>query len=101
MYYDYHMHCNFSIDSNTKMEDMIKKSMELNLKEICFTDHSDYSILVNNVEEDVHIEVSMMDISYFVLFNVGIKILIQFLFLKKHIKRNLKKKKTVYTKNRV
>ena len=56
MYYDYHMHCNFSIDSNTKMEDMIKKSMELNLKEICFTDHSDYSILVNNVEEDHEVD---------------------------------------------
>lgn len=52
MYYDYHMHCSFSEDSNTPMEDMINKSIELGLKEICFTDHVDYSIITNNVEKD-------------------------------------------------
>ena len=52
MYYDYHMHCDFSRDSKTPMEEMIRRSIELNLKEICFTDHSDYSILINNIEED-------------------------------------------------
>ena len=52
MYYDYHMHCSFSDDSNTPMEDMINKSIELGLKEICFTDHVDYSIITNNIEED-------------------------------------------------
>ncbi len=52
MYYDYHMHCSFSDDSNTSMEDMINKSIELGLKEICFTDHVDYSIITNNIEED-------------------------------------------------
>ncbi|MEG2246273.1 MAG: histidinol-phosphatase HisJ family protein [Peptostreptococcaceae bacterium] len=45
MYYDYHMHSNFSGDSKTDMEDMIKRSIDLNLKEICFTDHVDYDII--------------------------------------------------------
>ncbi len=44
MFYDYHMHSNFSNDSKTDMEDMIKKSIELGLKEICFTDHVDYDL---------------------------------------------------------
>ncbi|HSQ88160.1 histidinol-phosphatase HisJ family protein [Romboutsia sp.] len=44
MFYDYHMHSNFSNDSKTDMEDMIKKSIDLGLKEICFTDHVDYDL---------------------------------------------------------
>lgn len=45
MYYDYHMHSNFSGDSQTPMEDMVKKSIDIGLKEICFTDHVDYDII--------------------------------------------------------
>lgn len=45
MFYDYHMHCNYSPDSKTPMKDMIEKSIELGLKEICFTDHVDYDIM--------------------------------------------------------
>ena len=56
MYYDYHMHCDFSRDSKTPMEDMIRKSIDLKLLEICFTDHSDYSILVNNIEQDHEVD---------------------------------------------
>lgn len=44
MFYDYHMHCSFSDDSTTPMEDMIKQSIKLGLKEICFTDHVDYDL---------------------------------------------------------
>lgn len=44
MFYDYHMHSSFSNDSKTDMEDMIKKSINLGLKEICFTDHVDYDL---------------------------------------------------------
>lgn len=44
MFYDYHMHSSFSADSKTDMEDMVKKSIELGLKEICFTDHVDYDL---------------------------------------------------------
>ncbi|MBU3107339.1 histidinol-phosphatase HisJ family protein [Clostridium gasigenes] len=53
MFYDYHMHCSYSADSNTPMEDMIEKSIEVGLKEICFTDHVDYDIIDNpNVKVD-------------------------------------------------
>lgn len=45
MFFDYHMHCNFSPDSKTSMEDMIETSINLGLKEICFTDHMDYDIM--------------------------------------------------------
>ncbi len=38
---DYHTHCNFSSDSETPMEDMIIKAIELGLKEIALTDHVD------------------------------------------------------------
>lgn len=52
-YSDYHMHCHYSADSTTPMIDMIKKSIELGLKEICFTDHIDYDVLGNpNVKID-------------------------------------------------
>ena len=46
MFYDYHMHSNFSNDSKADMEDMIKRSIDLGLKEICFTDHVDYDLIV-------------------------------------------------------
>lgn len=53
MLYDYHMHCSFSADSETPMKDMIEQSINLNLKEICFTDHVDYDIIGNpNVKID-------------------------------------------------
>lgn len=48
MYYDYHMHSNFSTDSHTSMEDMIERSIDLGLKEICFTDHVDYGIFTDD-----------------------------------------------------
>lgn len=44
MFYDYHLHCNFSYDNKTSMENMIKSAINLNLKEICFTDHMDYDV---------------------------------------------------------
>ena len=44
MYYDYHMHSNFSNDSKTSMEDMVKQSILVGSKEICFTDHVDYDL---------------------------------------------------------
>lgn len=49
MHYDYHMHSSFSADSTTPMEDMIKRSIELDLKEICFTDHIDYNITKKHI----------------------------------------------------
>ena len=41
-YSDYHLHTDFSSDAKSSMEDMIRKAIELNLKDICFTDHYDY-----------------------------------------------------------
>lgn len=38
---DSHMHTAFSSDSDTPMEEMIKKSIDLGLTSICFTDHYD------------------------------------------------------------
>lgn len=38
---DLHLHSNFSSDSDTKMEDMIKKGIELGLTHMCFTEHMD------------------------------------------------------------
>lgn len=45
MYYDYHVHSNFSTDSKSSMEDMIKNAIDLGFKELCFTDHVDYDVL--------------------------------------------------------
>lgn len=39
---DYHLHTNFSDDSTTPMEDMVKKAIENGLDEIAFTEHCDY-----------------------------------------------------------
>ena len=39
---DYHTHTNFSGDSQAPMELMVKRAVELGLKELVFTDHVDY-----------------------------------------------------------
>ena len=44
MYADYHLHCEFSDDSNEPMENQVKRGIELGLNEMCFTDHVDYGI---------------------------------------------------------
>ncbi len=41
---DYHVHTEFSDDSNYAMEKVIKDAIVLGLDEICFTDHVDYGI---------------------------------------------------------
>lgn len=40
--FDYHVHSNFSADSETPMEKTIEKAIEMGLEEICFTEHIDY-----------------------------------------------------------
>ncbi len=42
MFYDYHIHSNFSADCKVDMEYTIKQAIQVGLKEICFTDHVDY-----------------------------------------------------------
>ncbi len=39
---DYHVHSDYSSDSNTPMEQMVERALQLGLKKICFTDHMDY-----------------------------------------------------------
>ena len=39
---DYHLHTNFSSDSDTPMEAMVEQAVKLGLTQICFTDHMDY-----------------------------------------------------------
>ena len=39
---DYHLHSNFSEDSDCVMEDVIKQAIKLGFDEICMTDHVDY-----------------------------------------------------------
>lgn len=48
--YDYHLHSEFSIDSKTPMEDMVKAGINKNLKSICFTDHVDFDATVNKID---------------------------------------------------
>lgn len=38
---DYHVHTDFSSDSTSPMEDMVKQAIALGLKQVCFTDHMD------------------------------------------------------------
>lgn len=44
MYCDYHVHTNYSDDSNYLMEDVVKDAIMMKMGEICFTDHVDYGI---------------------------------------------------------
>lgn len=41
---DYHLHCEFSDDSDELMEDQVKQGIKIGLDEMCFTDHVDYGI---------------------------------------------------------
>lgn len=39
---DYHVHTSFSNDSDYDMEEVIKRAIEIGVKEICFTEHVDH-----------------------------------------------------------
>lgn len=54
MFIDYHIHSSFSGDCNTPIENIIKKAIELNLKEIAITDHIDYDY--KNIRNDFSID---------------------------------------------
>ena len=41
---DYHIHTEFSDDSDYAMEKVIQAAIAMGLDEICFTDHVDYGI---------------------------------------------------------
>lgn len=44
MYFDYHVHSDFSNDSIYEMEEVVKDAIALKMSEICFTDHVDYGV---------------------------------------------------------
>lgn len=44
MFADYHVHTDFSDDSNYLMESVIEDAIKMGMDEICFTDHVDYGI---------------------------------------------------------
>ena len=44
MFCDYHVHTNYSDDSEYLMEDVVKDAIDMGMDEICFTDHVDYGI---------------------------------------------------------
>ena len=41
---DYHVHTHFSDDSSYQMEQVVKDAIQMNMDELCFTDHVDYGI---------------------------------------------------------
>lgn len=53
---DFHMHTNFSSDSDTRPEDMIKQSIKLGLDTICFTDHYDKDYPRYSEEEEFQLD---------------------------------------------
>ncbi len=51
--YDYHIHSDFSEDSSSKMEDMVKGAIQCGAKEICFTEHKEFDYPVDELEFDL------------------------------------------------
>lgn len=41
---DYHVHTNYSDDSEYLMEDVVKDAIAMHMEELCFTDHVDYGV---------------------------------------------------------
>jgi len=44
---DYHVHCEYSDDSSTPMEEVVLASINKGIQELCFTDHVDYGIKID------------------------------------------------------
>ena len=47
MFVDYHVHTDYSDDSDYSMEDVVKDAIRMGMDEICFTDHVDYGAKVD------------------------------------------------------
>ncbi|OPJ56523.1 histidinol-phosphatase HisJ family protein [Alkalithermobacter paradoxus] len=56
MFFDYHIHSNFSSDCKTDMNDTIKRAIELGIYEICFTDHVDYDYPDLSIDFDIDLD---------------------------------------------
>lgn len=55
---DFHLHSSFSGDSDTPMEQMILRGIELGLTKMCFTEHNDFDYPVTEREADGFFEVN-------------------------------------------
>ena len=55
---DYHIHSEYSDDSDEKMENVVESAIEQGFDEICFTDHVDYGI---KLDRDVFEKMSEAD----------------------------------------
>ena len=50
---DYHMHTHFSGDSEANPREHVLKAIEMNLDEICFTDHRDFDYPIDSFDLDI------------------------------------------------
>lgn len=55
---DYHLHSSFSGDSDTPMEKMILRGIELGLTQMCFTEHNDFDYPVTASEPEGFFELN-------------------------------------------
>lgn len=60
---DQHVHTEFSADCDTPMEDMVKRAIELGLKEIIFTDHMDFDYPDEEVLFEVNYETYIKELT--------------------------------------
>ena len=49
---DAHLHSSYSGDSDTPMEEMIRRGMDLGLASMCFTEHMDMDYVYGEQEEE-------------------------------------------------
>ncbi len=51
---DYHIHSNFSVDSQSEIEDIVKVAIEKNLDEIMITDHIEFDSYAKTIEPNTY-----------------------------------------------
>jgi histidinol-phosphatase (PHP family) len=56
MYSDFHIHSHHSFDSEQDSSEIIKKCIELNMKEMCFTDHNDFNWPIVGENADLNVK---------------------------------------------
>lgn len=81
-YCDFHIHCNFSSDSDASPEAMIEQAIKIGLSSICFTDHNDFNYPVQNGTKEFqlpfnnyisHINNLKQKYSSRILINIGVE----------------------------
>ena len=61
---DYHIHTDFSDDSNYPLEEVIKDAIKLNINDICITDHVDYGIKKDWDEIEIKNKNTITNVNY-------------------------------------